>query len=275
MDAFTIVGAGGIGSAVGYALRRSGAQVTFLESCTEKVAWGRAHGVSVDSLVPLSAEFQLFAEWTPRPGTLVLLCTKCFHNAAVLAHVDEDVDLIPIQNGFDAQLEARVAVEGIASFVSECTPGRTHTRLTRAGRLHLGGRGGRPLTERHRVLAERLRQADLFRVELVDDVLPYKHTKLMYNAAIGPLAAAAGLDNGQLLSVPLARRLFFALLRENYTILHEAGIPLGKIGPFQPRTVQKILRRPWVARLLSWAFYPSLRGSYCSMNGDLPAGVTE
>jgi 2-dehydropantoate 2-reductase len=26
---------------------------------------------------------------------------------------------------------------------------------------------------------------------------------------------------------------------------------------------------------LSWAFYPSLRGTYCSMNADLPIGPTE
>ena len=51
--------------------------------------------------------------------------------------------LTPIQNGFDPALEGRRPhVEGIASFVSECLPGRAHTRITRAGRLHLGVRGG-------------------------------------------------------------------------------------------------------------------------------------
>src|SRR5207237_216072 len=115
----------------------------------------------------------------------------------------------------------------------------------------------------------------LFRVAWVSNVLPYKYTKLMYNAAISPLAAAAGLDNGQLLSIPVARRLFFELLLENYEILSGAGIPLAKIGLFHPSTVERILRRPWVANALAWAFYPSLRGSYCSMSGDLPGGRTE
>src|SRR5262249_3627225 len=103
----------------------------------------------------------------------------------------------------------------------------------------------------------------------------YKHTKLMYNAAISPLAAAAGLDNGQLLSVPRARHLFFDLLRENYAILRHAGVALAKIGPFHPKTVDRILQHRLVARTLAWAFYPSLRGTYCSMKGDLPAGRTE
>jgi 2-dehydropantoate 2-reductase len=97
----------------------------------------------------------------------------------------------------------------------------------------------------------------------------------MYNAAISPLAAAAGLDNGQLLSVTVARQLFFALLRENYQILSGANIALEKIGPFHPGTVQRILRRPTVANLAALFFYPTLRGSYCSMSGDLPRGRTE
>jgi 2-dehydropantoate 2-reductase len=37
----------------------------------------------------------------------------------------------------------------------------------------------------------------------------------------------------------------------------------------------RILRRPLLARALAWAFYPTLRGTYCSMSGDLPRGRTE
>ena len=79
------------------------------------------------------------------------------------------------------------------------------------------------------------------RLTQVPEILPYKYTKLMYNAAISPLASAAGIDNGQLVFLPLARRLFFALIQENYGILTGAGLPLGKVGPFHPDTVQGIL----------------------------------
>jgi 2-dehydropantoate 2-reductase len=124
-------------------------------------------------------------------------------------------------------------------------------------------------------LIDILRRHAPFRVEPVADILPYKYTKLMYNAAISPLAAAAGLDNGQLLSIPKARRLFFTLIRENYAILRGARIPLGKIGPFHPDTVDRILQRLPVAGFLAWVFYPTLRKTYCSMAGDLPRGRTE
>ena len=97
----------------------------------------------------------------------------------------------------------------------------------------------------------------------------------MYNAAISPLAAAAGMDNGMMLQLPQARKLFFAFLRENYAILKAANKPLGKVGPFHPDTVMRILSRPWLARALARAFTPGLRGTYCSMSGDIAKGRTE
>jgi 2-dehydropantoate 2-reductase len=294
MDPINVIGAGGIGCAVGYALRAAGALVTFVDADAAKVSWGRAHGVRVDRLPPLPASFQTFDEWAPAPGATLLLCTKCYDNRAVLDRLSGQATLVPIQNGFDHDLDGHgESPEGIASFVSECLPHQCHTRITRQGRLHFGFRNGHlrhtsPTRERggaRASLALRaceqvpaialLQRSSLFRVEVVEDILPYKYTKLMYNAAISPLAAAAGLDNGDLLRLPTARRLFFELLRENYAILCGAGIRLGKIGPFHPHTVARILRRGWLARAFAWAFYPTLRGTYCSMSGDLPAGRTE
>src|SRR5947209_6417367 len=109
-EAFTVVGAGGIGCALGYALRVAGARVTFVEANPEKVAWGREHGVGVDLRPPQPAEFQLFDAWTPLPNAVVLLCTKCFTNAIVLSRLPESVTLIPIQNGFDPALDSWLSV---------------------------------------------------------------------------------------------------------------------------------------------------------------------
>ena len=107
---------------------------------------------------------------------------------------------------------------------------------------------------------------------LVDDVRPYKAAKLMYNAAISPLAAGAGVDNAALLTDPLANRLFFALLLENHAILRHAGVPLARIGPFHPDVVARILRTPLLPQLMSHFFRPSLRGTYCSMAPDMGSG---
>jgi 2-dehydropantoate 2-reductase len=267
-----------------------------------KVEAGRRDGVRVDDRPPLAADFVPFEEWSPPPGVPVLLCTKCYDNAAVLARRPDPAWLVPIQNGFDPDQDRYGhGLEGIASFVSECPKDRPHTRITRAGELHVGGRfhlspgpspkrGGEqaggpfpPRSDDSRPLAPPSflgkgvggLGSGLFRTLEVPSIEPIKYAKLMYNAAISPVAAAAGIDNGQLLSAPTARRLFFALIQENYQILTAAGVPLGKVGPFRPRTVSWILRRKWLAGLMAKAFEPSLRGTYCSMAGDIERGRTE
>ena len=58
------------------------------------------------------------------------------------------------------------------------------------------GAAGPRLGDLTRALAGLLRQAP-FRVVPVDDVLPFRYTKLLYNAALCPLAAAGGLGSGR------------------------------------------------------------------------------
>src|SRR5262245_33101568 len=170
MDAVTIVGAGGIGCAVGYAFAASGAEVTFIDADAAKVAHGRAHGVAVDHRPPRSAHFIHFDDWRPRPDDLVWLCTKCYDNAAVLERLPAGVTVVPVQNGFDGQLEALGhAAEGISAFVSECRPHQTHTRITRAGKLYLGWRGG-AAEPRFSSWAARLQKSGLSPVRLVPDI---------------------------------------------------------------------------------------------------------
>lgn len=275
MDAIHIIGAGGIGCAVGYALRLVDVPVIFVETNPQKVEHGKEFGVAIAGHPSIPTDFVPFDEWSPPTNSIILLCTKCYDNAAVLKKLNPVSRLVPIQNGFDRQLdEMSHEAEGISSFVSECEANRPVTRITRKGDLHLGGRGG-STPSWLKQLAEPLRRAGLFRVIEVEDVRPIKYTKLMYNAAISPLAAAAGIDNGDLLRIPLARQLFFDLLQENYSILRHANKPLGKVGPFHPDTVMKILNRRWLSRGLAFAFYPGLRGTYCSMSGDISKGRTE
>jgi 2-dehydropantoate 2-reductase len=186
--------------------------------------------------------------------------------------------LVPIQNGFDPVLnESNHPFEGIASFVSQCEANRPSTRITRSGELYLGGRRRLAAYEREVLenLAAGFRRGGWNQVTTVDLIGGYKSAKLMYNAAISPLAAAAGIDNEELLGDPLAQRLFFALLRENYAILHRSGARLARIGPFHPAVVDRILSVPGLARILAHLFRPGLRGTYCSMAPDMGTGRTE
>jgi 2-dehydropantoate 2-reductase len=273
-----ILGAGGIGIAAAACLVRAGWSVTMVDANAAKVAAGRAGGMVLDDQPPMRVDFVNFDSWSPPAGATVLLCTKTFDNAAVLARLSDDQALLPIQNGFEPALERRGhPSEAIASFVSACPTDRPVARITRPGSLHIGARRAVSADEAGRVaaLAAAFRAGKLFAVEHVDDVRPFKATKLMYNAAISPLAASAGVDNAGLLTNPLAQRLFFALLRENYNILHGVGQRLEKIGPFHPTTVMRILSTPFLPGIMGVFFRPSLRGTYCSMSPDMGSGRTE
>ncbi|PXW88360.1 2-dehydropantoate 2-reductase [Nitrosomonas sp. Nm84] len=269
-----IVGIGGIGAVLGWALAQAGYSVILIDNHPGKIAESGKDGITVVGLGTQKIPVVAFDDWIPPDEGFILLCTKTYDNPAVLARLSDDAFLVPVQNGFDPELERRNhACEGIASFVSECQRDRPVTRITRPGSLHIGARRSITADEQGEImsLATAVGKAKLFPVELVPDVRPYKATKLMYNAAISPLAAMAGVDNGELLTGQLAKALFFALLLENYAILQQAGIPLARIGPFHPDTVSLILRTPWLPALMAIFFRPSLRGTYCSMAPDIHA----
>src|SRR5262249_62221945 len=98
MEAIHLVGAGGIGCAVGYALRRAGAPVVFVDAAAEKIAWGRQHGVGVDRRPPLPAKFQSFTAWEPPAGANVFLFTTCSDNAPLPAPPPPARTPLPAQN---------------------------------------------------------------------------------------------------------------------------------------------------------------------------------
>lgn len=270
-----ILGAGGIGTALAWGLARAGYSVILIDADHAKVTNGRKEGVTIVGLGTQQIPLVAFDDWVPPDDGFILLCTKTYDNSAALSSLPDNTFLVPVQNGFDPELERRDHVcEGIASFVSECQRDRPVTRITRPGSLHIGGRRSITDYERNQLtsLAAALGKSKLFPIKFVEDVRPYKATKLMYNAAISPLAAAAGVDNGELLTDQLAKKLFFGMLLENYAILQNAKIPLARIGPFHPDTVALILRVPALPTCMAIFFRPSLRGTYCSMAPDIPLG---
>jgi 2-dehydropantoate 2-reductase len=273
-----IVGAGGIGIAAAACLVRADWKVTMIELNPAKVAIGRLNKMMLDDQRIEGVRFLHFDEWVPPTDEVVLLCTKTFDNAPVLQRIANREALVPIQNGYDRKLEeCNHSTEAIASFVSECPADDLSARITRPGSLHIGPRrnASSEIKERINMLASAFTKGKLFPVERVADIGPFKSTKLMYNAAISPLAASAGVDNAELLIDPLTQKLFFALLQENYSILRHAGLALEKIGPFHPDTVMSILQTPFLPKLMGLFFRPSLRGTYCSMSPDMGSGRTE
>jgi 2-dehydropantoate 2-reductase len=249
-----------------------------IESNPGKIAAGRRGEMMLDGQPIHGAHFIHFDEWVPPTDKVVLLCTKTFDNVPVLQRVANIHALVPIQNGYDRKLEeCDHPAEAIASFVSDCPADRLSARITRAGSLHIGARRNITSAEHEHInaLASAFTEGKLFPVKCVGDIGPFKATKLMYNAAISPLAASAGVDNAELLIEPLTQKLFFALLQENYSILRHARLTLEQIGPFHPDTVMRILQTPILPKIMGLFFRPSLRGTYCSMSPDMGSGRTE
>ncbi len=274
----TVVGAGGIGCSLAHALATGGMDVRVVDINERKIRWGEENGIHVDDRPPARVHMESFESWTPASGGIILLCTKCFDNEVVLQRLGTDSHIIPVQNGFDMTLAERCRFEGIASYVSECIADKTHVHITRPGDLHIGPSGSGsnpPPPPGYQLVIDLLELHGAFTVRRVQSILPFMYTKLMYNAAIGPLAAVSGCDNSQLLTIPRARKLFFRFLRENHAILAHAQVPLGTIGPFHPDTVNRILRIPLLARVMAGSFARSLRNTYCSMSGDIEKGRTE
>jgi 2-dehydropantoate 2-reductase len=226
-----VIGAGGIGVALDGAL--AGWNVTMVDINEAKLEAGRRDGIEINGVKESNLHFMPFAEWTSADRAILLLCTKTYDNPVVLARIPLRHLLVPIQNGFDPVFnELRHPFEGIVSFVSQCEANRPSARITRMGELYLGGRR-RLATQERNVLENRaagFRRGAWNQVTTVALIGAYKSTKLMYNAAISPLAAVAGIDNEELLGDPLAQRLFFSSLRENYAILRRSGAPLARIG---------------------------------------------
>jgi 2-dehydropantoate 2-reductase len=278
MRSVIVIGTGGVGVVLGGALAKGGWDVTMVDVNEAKVESGRRDGIEVNGIGQQNLNFTSFAQWTQPGEAILLLCTKTYDNPTVLARISRRDLLVPIQNGFDPVLNgSNHPFEGIASFVSKCEPNRPSATITRKGTLYLGGR--RTLTNREREvldnLATGLRAGGWKRVRIVDSIGAYKSAKLLYNAAISPLAAAAGMDNEALLADSVAQRLFFALLRENYAILRLSGTRLARIGPFHPAVVDRILSVPILPQILALLFRPGLRGTYCSMTPDMGTGRTE
>jgi NAD(P)-dependent dehydrogenase (short-subunit alcohol dehydrogenase family) len=68
-----VIGAGGVGVALGGALAKAGWKVTTVDINEAKLEAGRRVGIEVNGIKERNLRFALFAEWTPPDRTILLL----------------------------------------------------------------------------------------------------------------------------------------------------------------------------------------------------------
>ncbi len=274
-----VVGAGGIGCIVSWALTVAGYRVCIVESNSTRRDWIGHHGVELNGWGTVRPQVVEPTTFQNLIATRVIVCVKSFDNLSIIPMVKHCRSVLMIQNGIDPRLdEIAHRTDGIASFIGEAERGTGRVRLSRSGNVYLGNSfkecDKQLLIMWQMVLFPAFRRLGIC-VKNVCDILPYRNMKFVYNCAISPLASAAGIDNGKLLSDESLRKLFLALLSENIRIMRSGGHALARVGPFSPDRVAAILSTPWLVRILGYWFERSLRGTYCSMSEDFASGRTE
>lgn len=274
-----VVGAGGIGCIVSWALTVAGYRVCVVESNSTRRDWIGHHGIQLKGWGTVRPRVVEPTTFQKLDANRVVVCVKSFDNPSVIPMVKHCRSVLMIQNGIDPRLDGIVhRTDGIASFIGEAEKGTGRVRLSRSGNVYLGSpfKGcDKQLSDMwQRLLFPAFRRLGIC-VKNVGDILPYRNMKFVYNCAISPLASASGVDNGKLLSDVLLRNLFLALLSENISIMRACDHALARVGPFSPDHVAVILSTPWLARILGYWFERSLRGTYCSMAEDFASGRTE
>ena len=278
MKAVHVVGAGGIGCAAG--LRPVGGRGGPSRSWRRtpaKVEAGRRDGVGVDGRPPLTAEFVPFEEWHPPADARRASAPSATTTPPCWTRLPPAAVLIPIQNGFDPRLAAHGhACEGIASFVSECEADRPHTRITRPGELHLGPEAAARRESRrgmHALGRARARGPVPRRGRAADRAVQARQAHVQRR----DLAARRGRGDRQRASSsrcpPPAGSSSRCSRRTTASSPRPACARQGRPVPSRDGGVDPAAEV--ARRVMARRFEPSLRGTYCSMAGEIQKGRTE
>lgn len=235
---YWLVGAGGIGCAIGGRLARS-LDVVFVDSWREHVDAINRNGVRVDypneSLEIRVRAFHVseLDRITSTPEA-VLLAVKSYQTAdtcdALLPHLMADTPVVSLQNCINEEVIANKVGEhrtiGAICLFDGALIGPGHAMQTRTGgRLVIGELNGTE-TSRIQSLHESLNSS--MRVDITPNIWGELWSKLTCNTMINAVAATTGLGVGELVLNPIARRLCVRLGAEAIRVALKQQIQLVK-----------------------------------------------
>ncbi len=241
-----IVGSGAMASLFAAKLAAADIPVTLLGTWPEGLRALKENGVRLVGPDGQDRTFRLKVTNDPNecadiPFALVLVKSWQTKRAAqqLAACLAEDGLALTLQNGInnhqtlaDTLGSQRVALGITTTGATLLDPG--HVRPVGDGRVSLG------VHARIEPLADMLRVAG-FKVEMLADTEGLLWGKLVINAAINPLTALLGVQNGELLSRPTARSLMGSTAREAACVADGLGIDLPY--PDAVMAVETVARR--------------------------------
>ncbi len=194
---------------------------------------GRDEGTAVVSAIDLSHVA------LPQKHDIVIVAVKAYDTPSTLHPIrsvlGKDGVCITIQNGIGpyeylkAELGNQIPVMQGLLYVGARRINDITIEYAGGDRVVLG-----PREEQVEILSELLNNAG-FRVEVVDDIEPYRWEKLAINAAINPLTALLGVTNGVLLNSD-------HLLNVAFTIAREVELVARSFSIYIPRPVELIVK---------------------------------
>ncbi|MFH1725111.1 MAG: 2-dehydropantoate 2-reductase [Elusimicrobiota bacterium] len=229
-----VVGPGAIGGTLAASLRRAGRDVVIVGRSAKNLARIRREGLLVIAPPARARRFRGWLDATPRLTrrggcAAIFLCVKSpgarAAIRAVRAAVGEKAAVVSLMDGLAHVRPARAAFGPARAVFGSCYMAATRTGTAsvlhwRSERIVLAA------TPRNRaaasVAAGLLRSAG-WRVVAVPSEERMLWTKIVYDAAVQPLAALLGKANGELASHPAVRELVGAVLREASAAARSAG----------------------------------------------------
>jgi 2-dehydropantoate 2-reductase len=234
MNHVAIIGPGAIGCtlAVRLALSRSAPQVTLIDYRPDRAARLSARpihlhapGGDVEARVPVGLA-------PHEPPDLVILATKATAAAAAARSAAAWIGkapLVAMQNGLGVAREVAEALPG--SMVITAVSYQAANVVAEGEINHIAnlvtylGYEGRPPDATVRAVADLLARADL-PAEARADMTSMVWAKLLINAGINPVAALAGVRNGQVAARPTLRALAVAMAEEGEAVARAEGVAL-------------------------------------------------
>ncbi len=238
-----VMGAGAIGSLVGYFLQKSGQDVILVDPYAEHMRVIREEGLHIVTSEGDLGRFKIptccDAE-SAGPCDMVIVLVKAYLTRSAIRQMSalfrEDTIVCTLQNGLgteQALLEefpAERVFYGCLKFNSRITaPGEILADIkTRPGYMMTFGATdlGSPYVPAVRELAEKI-DANCFAAAFVEDIDTHIWKKAINNVACNSLCGILRLTGGQMYDHPASRAILEATIREIVAVAAAKGVDLG------------------------------------------------
>ena len=243
-----VLGAGAVGTVLGSLLAHHGADISLIGRETH-VAKINQSGVQLAGMMgTFNIKVPAFTRLTFQPDLLFLAVkmTDLAESCRQIAPLVQNVPAVTLQNGVRADeitgeiLGKANIISGVVSFNAMfTTPGKVE--INRAGGLEIG----EPFQEngeRVEQIATICRQAIPTRIR--SKISGVRWTKLLINCLVNGVEGIAGIPLCDCMASPQLRQFGVMALKEAYTVMKAAQIPLASLPDMPLNSLKFILKTP-------------------------------